>query len=259
MYQKNNKALSILIISLLILIVSVSITFYFSRPQTAALANGAPASQTSPEKPFNTVIPIVQISEDKPTEVVQQNVNQEVLSETQNDITVEITSAKVINTGVEIGVCYTTLDGGDWYPTPGHLFYSTYEIYPDQYGFTTEEKANANKPGKRCVLVYYRIDDLESITTPIQFSIEEFEARPLEMFSACQNFEERLATSPKANAYGLKAKCVENSDGSISATLAGHAASIENDNADKALQEIAQGIVNGPWTFTINRDRKIVL
>jgi hypothetical protein len=181
-----------------------------------------------------------------------QMTDKDVLSKTVNDIKVEIVSAKAIDTGVEIGACYATPDGGDWYPTPGHLFYGTYEIYPDQYGFTTEEKADGNKQGKRCVLIYYRIDDLETIVTPIEFSIDDFEARPLEMFSACQNFQERLATSPKAKAYGLKAKCTENEDGSFSVILAGHANSVTKDNANKVLDEIAQGVVIGPWVFTFN-------
>lgn len=181
-----------------------------------------------------------------------QMTDKDVLSKTVNDIKVEITSAKVIDTGVEIGACYATPDGGDWYPTPGHLYYGTYDIYPDQYGFTTEEKADGNKQGKRCVLVYYRIDDSETITTPIEFSINDFEARPLEMFSACQNFQERLATSPKAKAYGLGAKCKENSDGSFSVTLNDYANAVAKENADKALDEIAQGRVTGPWVFTLN-------
>ena len=181
-----------------------------------------------------------------------QIVNKDTLSQTVNDIKVEITSAKVVDIGVEIGVCYATPDGGDWYPTPGHLFYGIYDIYPDQYGFITEEKANGNKQGKRCVLVYYRIDDLETIASPIEFSIDDFEARPLEMFSACQNFQERLDTSPKAKAYGLRAICTENSDGSFSIVLNDHANSVAKENANKALDEIAKGIVTGPWIFTIN-------
>src|SRR5688572_27384773 len=181
-----------------------------------------------------------------------QMTDKDVLSKTVNDIKVEITSAKVIDTGVEIGACYATPDGGDWYPTLGHLYYGTYEIYPDQYGFTTEEKADGNKQGKRCIIVYYRIYDLETITTPIEFSINDFGARPLEMYSACQNFQERLATSPKAKAYGLGAKCTENSDGSFSVELNDHASSVAKKNANKALDEIAQGIVTGPWVFTLN-------
>jgi hypothetical protein len=237
MLTKDNKYIFIAITVLLILTAIMAIGFYVSRPQSSAGASNNVIEQSLPSQSEAVDIP--------------QVTSKEVLSKTVNDIKVEITSAKVIDTGVEIGVCYATPDGGDWYPTPGHLYYDTYDIYPDQYGFTTEEKANGNKQGKRCVRVYYRIDDLESITTPIEFSIDDFEARPLEMFSACQNFQERLDTSPKAKAYGLKAKCTENSDGSFSAILDDHAKSVAKDKANQALDEIAQGIVIGPWVFTI--------
>lgn len=92
---------------------------------------------------------------------------------------------------------------------------------------------------------------MESITTPVRFSIEDFVAHPLEMFSLCQNFQERLVTNPKAKAYGLKAMCVENSDATISVTLLDHAVSVSNEHANQVLNELAKGEINGPWEFTI--------
>jgi hypothetical protein len=239
MSTKNNNCIFITITGLLILAAVLSVGFYLSRPQSVAIASNNPVEQPLP-------------NQSNPVDTPPQVKSKDVLSRTVKDITVEITSVKVIDTGVEIGICYTTPDSGDWYPTPGHLFYDTYEIYPDQYGFTTEDKADGNKRGKRCALVYYLVDNPENITTPIQFSIEDFEARPLEMFSACQNFQERLATSPKAKAYGLKAKCIENSDGGISVTLADHGKSVAKDHANQSLDEIVQGVTTGPWEFTIN-------
>lgn len=239
MHTNGNNVTNILVISLLILTTSISIGFYSSRPQSTVVAGNNSIEQSLSDQDQVVIIP-------------PQTAGKEILAQKVNEVVVEITSTKVISTGVEIGICYSTLDGGDWYPTPGHLFYSTYEIYPDEYEFTTEEKANGNKVGKRCALVRYRIDDLESISTPIEFTVINFEARPLEMFSACQNFQERLATNPKAKAYGLKAKCKENGDGSFSVSLDGHAKSVAKDNASKALDEIAQGVVSGPWVFTID-------
>lgn len=239
MLTKDNKYIFVAITVLLIVTTVVAIGFYVSRPQSAAGASNDVVERTVPDQ-------------NEAVNVPPQVTGKEVLSKTVNDIQVEITSTKVVDTGVEIGVCYATPDGGDWYPTPGHLFYGTYEIYPDQYGFTSEEKADGKKQGKRCILVYYRIDDLETITTPIEFSIDDFEARPLEMFSACQNFQERLATNPKAKAYGLKAKCVENKDGNFAVTLADHTKSVAKDNASKVLDEVVQGRVTGPWVFNIN-------
>ena len=241
MQTKNSKIYFTIVTGLLIVAAISSIGFYISRPQTSAAASNNVAKQS----PANNNI----------ADISPQNASKSILSKTVKDITVEITSAKIISSGVEIGVCYTTLDGGDWYPTPGHLFYSTYEIYPDEYGFAAEEKANGNNPGKRCAIVRYRIDDLQNITAPFQFSLIDLVAHPREM-PACQNFQERLDTNSKAKAYGLKARCEETSDGNISVTLVDHDKSVAKDKASKLLDEIAKGEVVGPWEFTINEIEK---
>jgi len=238
MKTKNNDFV-VIITGLLILTTIFSVGFYITRPQSSVVASNNVVEQSLPNQ--NVVV-------DAPPQVADKN---NTLSKTVNDVNVEITSAKIISTGVEIGICYTTLDGGDWYPTPGHLFYSTYEIYPDQFGFTTEEKANGNKPGKRCAIIYYRIDDLTTITTPLQFSLIDVVAHPREM-PACQNFQERLDTNSKAKAYSLKASCEEMSDGNVSVTLVGNNNSVAKDKASKLLDDIAKGEVAGPWIFTIN-------
>ena len=239
MQTKHNNFVLTIITGLLILAAVSAISFYTSRPQSTVAAGNNAIEQSLSDQ-------------DQVVSVSPQTTNKEVLSQKINEVVVEITSTKIISTGVEIGICYSTLDGGDWYPIPGHLFYNTDEVYPDEYEFTTEEKANGNKVGKRCALVRYRIDDLESITTPIEFTIIGFVARPLEMFSACQNFQERLNTNPKAKAYGLKAKCTETSDGYISVTLLGRDKSVVENEASKTLDEIAKGEVLGPWVFTID-------
>jgi hypothetical protein len=243
MHSKNNASTIIWISCVLILTLLISLAFYISRPQSLASARNSENQKTLPNQVMPASAPVAKI---EPA----------VLSRIKNDIKVEITSAKVIPTGVEIGICYTTSDAGDWYPTPGHLLYSTYEIYPDEYEFTTEAKADGNHFGKRCALVRYTIDDPENITTPMQFSILDFEARPLEMYSACQNFQERLSTNPKAKAYGLSAKCTENNDGSIAVALADHNKSVSNDNAKQVLDSIASGVLDGPWEFTITQVEK---
>jgi hypothetical protein len=171
--------------------------------------------------------------------------------QTVGDVAVEIKSVKVIKTGVEVNVCYTTVDGGDWYPMPGHLLYSTYEIYPDEFQFTTEKKADNTTLGQRCALVRYRINDLESITTPIQFSIIQLTAEPREQYSPCQEFQQRLETSLVATTYGLKATCKETDGGGVSVALADYIQSATQEKASTALDSIAKGVVSGPWTFTI--------
>ncbi len=167
------------------------------------------------------------------------------------DILVEVTHTKVIPTGVEIGVCYTTPDSGDWYPVFEHLFFGSQEIYPDEFEFLSEERADGNQYGKRCVAVRYKIDDTGSITTPLRFGVEEIFAIPREG-NACDNIQARLETSPKARAYGLKVKCEEFDNGTqFSVELMEHDAAVDRAAAQQALDAIVQGSMTGPWTFVV--------
>lgn len=242
MHTKNHSVANILIISALVLAASFSIGFYFSKPQAVALANSEPAQQ------IPTVVPV--------ESVILQSINQKVLSKTKNDITVDVTSTRVINTGIEIGVCYTTPDNGEWYPMPRHLFYGGYEVYPDEYEFTSEKLADGKNTGTRCALIRYRIDDLSALNAPINFSIVRFYAPGREMYTWCQELQQRLNTNPKANAYGLKANCTDGSDGMISVSLIDHNKAVTKDKASKLLEEIARAEVDGPWEFTITEIAK---
>ncbi|MBI3165930.1 MAG: hypothetical protein HYZ24_14700 [Chloroflexi bacterium] len=240
MKQQKNGVQFVLTASLLVVAVVTAIGFYASRPQTTA---GAYVREQFPYlgRPSNTPTP---------------QPDNEILSQTVNDITVKITSAKIIETGVEIGICFTTLDGGEWYPMPGHLFYSSYEIYPDEFEFTTETLADGKNFGERCALVRYRIDDKENITTPIQFSIIAMHAPQREMYTPCQEFQQRLETNPNAHAYGLRARCVETGNNGISVELIGNAKSVSQEKAKGLLNLIASANVDGPWEFTITKIEK---
>lgn len=234
------KAVTILAIGLLAVAVFAAVSFYFSQPQSQALAGNAGNPQAAPIHSEPVSPPAIQAAKT------------EVLAQTVHDIKIEVTSAKIIKTGVEIGVCYTTPDNGEWYSFPGHLFYETYEIYPDEVGLVDEKQANKDNPGKRCEVVRYRINDLESISTPLHFSITEIMAIQREMYSPCEEFEQRLNSNSKAHAYGLKAKCTETAEGKVAVELVGHGKSVDKDKAKKALEEIASAQVIGPWEFTIN-------
>ncbi|MDP1713773.1 MAG: hypothetical protein Q8L41_03425 [Anaerolineales bacterium] len=240
MQTKKNNFTFLFIIGLLIVAAMAAIGFYASRPQTTV------AADVELQAPYLG----------KPADTPTPQPSVEVLSKTVNEITVEVTSAKIIETGVEIGICFTTLDGGEWYAGPGHLFYSTYEIYPDEAEFTTEVKADGKDFGKRCQLIRYRIDDLQNITTPIQFSIIDVYAPQREMYTPCQEFQQRLETHPKANAFGLKAKCTETSNGGISIELLDNASSVAKEQAEGLLNQIAKAEVVGPWEFTITTIEK---
>lgn len=241
--MKKSRSISITVISSMLILAILAVGFYISRPQFMAGASNrkSPPTLSSQEK---NILPTSQPYADG------------ILSASHNDITVDISSVKILKTGIEIGICYTTLDGGDWYPVPGHLFYGTNEVFPDEYEFTAEQKADANNPGKRCALVRYRLNDLSALTPPIKFSVIGFDAHPQEMYSPCQNFMHRLDTSQKAKAYGLKAKCSEAGNGEIVVTLVGNNKSVEKELASQILNEIAKGTITGSWEFTIDELEK---
>jgi hypothetical protein len=228
MHPANHRVATILLVSVLLLTMAASASFYVSRLQAIALAGSQAGLQTLPEKP-------------------------EVVSDTQNNITVEMTAAKVISTGVEIGICYTTPDNGEWRPMPGHLFYGIHEVYPDEIEFLENEiLADEKTPGRRCALIRYRIDDPSALVTPIEFSILQFYAPGREMYTPCEELQQRLNTSPKAQAYRLKVECTETGDGSTSVKLVDYDPSVTEFEASQTLNEVAKAEVDGLWKFTID-------
>ncbi len=135
---------------------------------------------------------------------------------------------------------------------PGHLFYDEYEVFPDEIQFLEGEiLADGKRMGNRCALLRYRVDDIETITIPIQFSILQFYAPGREMYSPCEELQQRLGTNPQAQAYGLQVSCEENADGSTKVTLVGNNKSVTMEEAQKALDRIASAEVSGNWEFTI--------
>lgn len=222
---------SIAVIGFLAMITIASILWYSSQLQIQASAN---VSNSTPEV----------------TKQIETKEDPFPLSTTVNDITVEVEFARIIESGVEIGVCYPTPDTGDWYPTPGSIIYGTNEIHPDEFEFTSENKADGANPGTRCVAIRYQVEDVEIIKTPIKFTLLGFWAVPREG-SPCADFQTRFDTNWKARTAKLIATCTENENGDISTTLLSHDTSITSEEAQALLDEIVKGEVNGPWEFTI--------
>ncbi|MBK9924877.1 MAG: hypothetical protein IPP66_06240 [Anaerolineales bacterium] len=222
------------------------------------LANSSCTSQSVPSS--ITRSSAVDQSLPNPTQTIQvpQPIEEKTaLYQTVSDIAVEITSVKRISTGLEVGICYTAPDNGEWRPLPGHLFFASSEVYPDEIEFLPDEKiADGKNTGIRCALIRYLVEDVSAITTPLMFSIIQFYAPGREMYSPCEEFEQRLSTNQKANAYEIKAKCEEVGDGNISVELVDNDKSIAKDKVSKLLADIAKGEVAGPWEFTITEIEK---
>lgn len=224
-----------------------------TRQQAVALTKTV-VEPTAPPVQVVTAVPVEATPSAQPTNTTEtRNGGTPSAPQKVGDILVEVTHAKIIATGVEIGVCYATPDSGDWYPGFQHLFFGDQEIYPDEFEFLSEERADGNQYGKRCVAVRYKIDDTGSVTTPIRFGLDEIFAIPREG-SACDHIQARLDTSPKARAYGLKIQCIEFENGTQSLVdLIEHNPAVDRAAAQQALDAIVQGSMTGPWTFVITK------
>lgn len=234
MYIKNKVAIAAIVFFSVTAI--ASITWYASRPQAQASAGNS--------------ITVFQESNPITENPVSNDQSGYPLSSTVNETTVSVEFARIIENGVEIGVCYPTPDAGDWYPTPGSITFGTNEIHPDEFEFTSENKADGVNPGTRCVTIRYQVSDREVLKTPIKFTFLGFWAVPREV-SPCADIQARLDTNWKARIAKLNAKCSENDNGDISTTLLSYDASITSEEAQALLDEIVKGEVNGPWEFTI--------
>lgn len=244
--MKINKSIKITLIVLLTITTVLSGGWYISQPQIRAVASNADNAS------------YVTVQEQSANQVNSQPTAQSIQTQTVNGITVTITSAKIISTGVQVNMCYSTPDAGDWYPLPGNLFYGAYVIPPDEFETISDQKANGINMGEKCVSIRHRIDDLESIALPITFSLSSIHAVPREI-PPCDNFQNCLNTNAVAHARDLQAICSENSDGSIKVTLTGKRPDISQSEAQKTLDNILRGDVQGPWEFTINTIQGISL
>jgi hypothetical protein len=249
-------------LGLLALAASASAAFYFSQPQAVALAENQPTSQPQMQS-VDELQPSSQIARELPVLTV-------------DDITVEITSARVtqfnrevyaetgeetytyqlvgyaLTHGIEIGICYTALDDGEWRARVGQLIYGENAIYADSIEYLEGETlADGKNAGTRCALVLYIIEDPDAITLPVEFSIGYFYAPYRELYSPCQEMQQRLATSPKAQEYGLKISCTDDAEKGPSLSLDEYSKSVNAEEAQKVLNVIATSEVHGEWKFIL--------
>jgi len=155
-----------------------------------------------------------------------------------NEITVTLKSVVTTDTGINVNICYSTPDGGDWYAILGNLTLGNNQFPAWGGSFMSEIKADRTKKGQRCVAIIYQIPDKSMITTPFVFTLLKIGAVPREI-PPCENLQNRLDTNPKIAAYGLQVKCnAANNDGSITAKLLSHSSGTSDADAQKALDDV---------------------
>ena len=248
----KRKIFSVMVTTGLILATIASIGFYFVRSQNTTRAKLLNQSELSEPDALQEMVPTA-------TDVIEsagqmsEEIAFKIQKQTIDDVTVEVTYVKKIETGVEIGICFTTLDDGEWYPGPGFLEYGEEKFAPDEAGLIREVHADGKNSGIRCMYIRYRIEDPEKITLPIQFTMRDVYMLPREI-PACQNLQYRLDTNPKAQAYGITVNCTGGEQQSdMSVQLADFSKSTTQEEAQKVLDGIVAGEVSGPWEFTIDQ------
>jgi hypothetical protein len=247
---------------LLALTALASAIFYFSQPQAVALAESQPTSQpqildvdelqTSSE--IARELPVLTVNDTtvEITSVKATQFNREVYAETGKDTYTYQLVGYALTHGVEIGICYTAPDDGEWRPWVGNLIYDKYVVYPDSITILEGETlADGKKSGTRCALILYVIEDPDSVILPLEFSITRFYAPGRELYSPCQEMQQRLATSPKAQKYGLKISCTDDAEKGPSISLDEYSKSVNAEEAQKVFDVIATSEVHGEWKFVL--------
>lgn len=123
-----NKSIKIALFMLLTITTVLSVGWYMSQSQTRAAE-----SNVEKELPIS-------IQEQSVNQAGPQPSTQDMHTQTVNGIPVTLISVKIISTGIQVDICYSTPDGGDWYQLPGNLFYGEYVIPPDEAEIISDQR-----------------------------------------------------------------------------------------------------------------------
>ncbi|MFO7583242.1 MAG: hypothetical protein R6W69_00820 [Anaerolineales bacterium] len=261
------KALTLsMLTSISALAALTAVVFYFTQPGVTAVAENQPTNIAPSQEPVEGEEPI-QVPVKYPVAVDQH-------------ITVEVTSARIFIRGVEyfnsepdetgvypeepgelikvgipfveIGICYTTLDGGEWYPAAEHLYYGKHKVWISEFEFMEGEKyASSTSTGVRCAHLRYLIEDVDSVTLPMKFSIEEFYAPGREVNSPCQEIQQRWRTNPLAQEYGMKISCQDDFAKGPTVTLDDYSKSVSREDVQWVFNMLTTAEVPGQWEFVL--------
>ncbi|MFO7583240.1 MAG: hypothetical protein R6W69_00810 [Anaerolineales bacterium] len=258
----------ILLTGLLALAALTAVVFYFTQPGATAAAESQPS-----EMP-------IQVESDFENDMVSTDADRAEKkwpSATSNDITIQITSVKLTQEEMpitetledgslheyvyvfdllEIGMCHTMLDNGDWVIWPDYLHYGNQSVFAwGLYRFEGEAQgeilADGKNTGERCQLLYYPIDDPETLSLPLKFAITSFGVPYNEGYSPCQNIERRWRTNVKAQEYGMKISCQDDFTNGPTVTLDDYSKSVSREDVQWVFDMLTNAEVPGYWEFVI--------
>ena len=197
-------------------------------------------------------------------------------SVTANGVTMDIVSLDIVSvpesrqtgmwteTGVndilQVGLCFTAVDDGEWMVIPGNAKSNEREIMARTFAPGGKVSASAEHIGRICGTLSYDItgvdpEPYDSLTITVQNLIA-----PSRDGSPCKDILHRFETNASAQALGVTLIC---SDDVACDTIRGpknYTLSIESYNSAKWTREEALQVVeklldfqiSGPWIFKIN-------
>lgn len=168
-----------------------------------------------------------------------------------NGVRIEVKGASVVNSQMEISVCFPLLDWGEWMIQPEPLRMGSYIILPNEFETITSEPATAEKPGSECAIVRYLLDDKTRISSPIFFTISDFAVTPHEM-DACEEITRRVATNMLARQTGLVLDCTPGDEWKPKITVISSTVPLDNEQTQQALSQLRDWHVAGSWKFKIH-------
>lgn len=209
------------------------------------------------------------------TERLPQPEDPVLLSETVDDITVDIVGLDFVNvpnsrlygiqtdtgeTGYfQISLCFTAADDGEWNALPAQLVVGEAEIWPGFFSKGGMVSPTADAPGKICGQVRYDITDQDlDWSLPLTFSIRELLAAPREG-SPCQDILHRYDTNSAAQALGVTLSCRDDAADDSVRGPQDYILTVETFDETKWTQEEAAAeierllnySISGPWVFRI--------
>jgi hypothetical protein len=265
----NLKNMFLMLLTGLLALASLSaVLFYFTQPGATAVAESQP-----PEIP-------AQVKSDFEDDMVGTEIAREEKkwpSATSNGITVQITSVKLTQVerlkfetdkdgnprlvpgefdlvdALEIGMCYTAPDDGEWRIFSRGISFGDYQIFDVSYEiFEGEKLADGKEFGMRCGAARYLLQDgAKSLVMPVRYSIEFFSAAQRENHTPCQEIQQRWRTNPLAQEYGMKISCQDDFAKGPTVTLDDYSKSVNREDAQWVFDMLTTAQVPGHWEFVL--------
>lgn len=196
-------------------------------------------------------------------------------SDTANDVTMDIVGLDLVriprsrlygdpnesgeNTYLQVGLCFTLPDDGEWNIIPGTAAVGDLDLWADTMAAGGIEPASGDAQGRKCVRMRYNVSSLDpDWDQPVKLNFDSIAAAPREG-SPCKDILHRFETNASAQALGVTISCTDNVTGDVVRGPKDYVLTVESfDETSRTLEEAESDLgryldfhISGPWTFSI--------